>query len=260
MCPHRAAFAPSIACVNRAINARTIAGLNASNLPSKQGRRAAFAALLCGLSLCHSAWAGLCDDGKQQSPINIAHTSAQNLAPLTFTYRATEPTIANDGHTVRVRLGGGNRLRIGDQHYRLEQFHFHSPGGEQIASEEFVLAAHLLHKSPLGQLLALEVLYRLGPPDTLLEGLLPLIPAQPDGDHRLVNRPVDPAALLPPALGYYRYIGSLTAAPCTQGVLWIVMKDIRTVSADQLQRYQSLFPPNTRAVQPLHGRTVAESP
>ena len=256
MCPHRAAFTPSIPCFNRAISVRTTVCL----VPRNQGCRAAFAALFTGLALCHSAWAGLCEDGKLQSPINIAHTSSQSLAPLVFTYRATAPTIANDGHTVRVRLGGGNRLRIGDQHYRLEQFHFHSPGGEQIAGEEFVMAAHLLHKSPLGQLLALEVLYRLGPPDTLLEGLLPLIPAKPDGEHRLVNRPVDPAALLPPALGYYRYVGSLTAAPCTQGVLWIVMKEVRTVSAEQLQRYQSVFPPNARAVQPLHGRTVAESP
>jgi len=255
MCPHRAAFAPRIPCVNRAISARPIT----RNLPRSQGVTIAFAALFTGLALCHSAWAGLCEDGKQQSPINIAHTTAQNLAPLVFTYRATAPTIANDGHTLRVRLGGGNRLRIGDQHYRLEQFHFHNPGGEQIAGEEFVMAAHLLHKSPQGQLLALEVLYRLGPPDTLLEGLLPLIPAKPDGDHRLVNRPVDPAALLPPALGYYRYVGSLTAAPCTQGVLWIVMKEVRTVSAEQLQRYQSVFPPHARAVQPLYGRTVAES-
>ena len=255
MCPHRAAFAPSIPCVNRAISARTTVSL----VPRKQGRKAAFATLFTGLALCHSAWAGLCEDGKLQSPINIAHTSSQNLAPLVFTYRATAPTIANDGHTVRVRLGGGNRLRIGEQHYRLEQFHFHSPGGEQIAGEEFVMAAHLLHKSPLGQLLAVEVLYRLGASDTLLEGLLPLIPTKPDGDHRLVNMPVDPAALLPTTLGYYRYVGSLTAAPCTQGVLWIVMKDVRTVSADQLQRYQSLFAPNTRGVQPLYGRTVAES-
>ena len=255
MCPQRAVFTPIAPSLTLALSALPTARV----LWFKQGRTAAFAALLTGLAMCQSAWAGLCEDGKQQSPINIAHTSAQNLAPLAFTYRATAPTIANDGHTVRVRLGGGNRLRIGEQHYRLEQFHFHSPGGEQIAGEEFVMAAHLLHKSPQGQLLAVEVLYRLGASDTLLEGLLPLIPTKPDGDHRLVNMPVDPAALLPTTLGYYRYVGSLTAAPCTQGVLWIVMKDVRTVSADQLQRYQSLFAPNTRGVQPLSGRTVAES-
>ncbi len=252
MCSQRAVFTLG---VTLPLSARPAA----RNLSRRQGRIAAFAALVSGLAVWHSAWAGLCEDGKQQSPINIAHTTSQNLAPLVFSYRATTPTIANDGHTVRVRLGGGNRLRIGEQHYRLEQFHFHSPGGEQIAGEAFVMAAHLLHKSPLGQLLAVEVLYRLGAPDTLLEGLLPLIPARPDGEHRLVNMPVDPAALLPPTLGYYRYLGSLTAAPCTQGVLWIVMKDIRTVSAEQLQRYQNQFAPNTRPVQPLHGRTVAES-
>ena len=255
MCPEHAVLTPCATLPRRAQNNILHAGF----LRRKQGRSLRLAALLSMLALCPSAWASLCEDGKQQSPIDITHTTSENLAPLVFTYRATAPTIANDGHTVRVRLGGGNRLRIGEQHYRLEQFHFHSPGGDQIAGEEFAMAVHLLHKSPLGQLLAIEVLYRVGAPDTLLDGLLPLIPARPDGEHRLANMPVDPAALLPPALGYYRYTGSLTAAPCTQGVLWIVLKEVRTVSAEQLRRYQSLFPPAMRPVQPLHGRTVAES-
>ena len=253
MCPNCAACNT---CAKSLVSARPTEHF----LPLRQGRLAAFTALLSGLALCHSAWAGLCEDGSRQSPINITHTTAQDLAPLVFNYYPTRPSIANDGHTVRVRLGGGNRLRIGDQHFRLEQFHFHSPGGEQIAGEEFAMAAHLLHKSPLGQLLAVEVLYRLGPPDPLLDGLLPLIPIKPNGEKRLTHMPIDPSAVLPPSLGYYRYLGSLTAPPCTQGVQWIVMKEIRTVSVDQLRRYQSIFPPNARPVQALNGRTVGESP
>ena len=52
---------------------------------------------------------------------------------------------------------------------------------------------------------------------------------------------------------------SLTAAPCTEGVRWIVMKQPLTLSAVQLARLGQLMAPNARPVQPLHGRVVSES-
>lgn len=206
------------------------------------------------------AFADLCAQGKAQSPINIRHAVTQKLPPLVFSYQSGSPAIANDTHTARVRVSGPNRLRIGDQVYRLEQVHFHSPAGEQIEGEDFAMAAHLLHKGTRGELLALEVLYRLGAPDPALQWLLPLIPAQADGDHRSADWHFDPALVLPATRGYYRYTGSVTAPPCTQGVVWVVMKEVRTVSAEQLAAYQQHFAPQARGVQAMNGRTVVQSP
>lgn len=215
---------------------------------------------LTGLLLaCTAASATLCESGNRQSPIDILATSRQTLAPLEFDYHPAALKIANDGHTLRVRFDKGSTLRIGKERYTLQQFHFHTPGGDRIGGEEFPMAAHLLHKSPSGQLLAVVVLFRIGAENPLLNTLLPLIPAHADGDHKHPDISVDASSLLPSARGYYRYTGSLTAAPCTEGVNWIVLKQPLTLSPAQLARWCQRYADNMRSVQPLHQRIVLES-
>ena len=205
--------------------------------------------------------ASLCDNGRRQSPIDIPVGAAvrKDLPPLDFRYQAAPLKLADDGHTVRVRFGKGSELHVGEQRYALQQFHFHTPGGDRVAGEEFPMAAHLLHKGASGQLLAVVVLFRLGADNPLLDRLLPLIPARADGDHSPPGVTVDASALLPVARGYFRYSGSLTSAPCIEGVDWIVLKQPVTLSAAQLARYRQRFADNARAAQPLHGRVVLES-
>lgn len=212
------------------------------------------------LLLASSAHATLCETGRRQSPIDISGTHPQPLPVLAFDYHAEPLKLADDGHTVRVRFGKGHVLRIGQQPFTLQQFHFHTPGGDRIAGEAFPMAAHLLHRSQAGQLLAVVVLFRIGAENPLIDRLLPLIPARADGDHGHPGVQVNASELLPAARGYYRYPGSLTAPPCTEGVDWLVMKQALTLSAGQLARYRQRFADNARDVQPLHGRNVLESP
>jgi carbonic anhydrase len=212
--------------------------------------------LLCATG----AQADVCASGRRQSPIDIQASTRQPLPALEFHYQSAPLRIADDGHTVRVRFAPGQFLRIGSERYTLQQFHFHTPGGDRIQGEEFPMAAHLLHKSASGQLLAVVVLFRLGADNRLLERLLPLIPARADGDHLHAELAVNASDLLPSRPSYYRYSGSLTAPPCTEGVEWLVLQQPLTLSPAQLARYRQRFADNARAVQPLHGRTVLASP
>jgi carbonic anhydrase len=206
-----------------------------------------------------SAESTLCQFGRRQSPIDIVAPVRQGLAALEFDYRATPLKLANDGHTVRVRIGNGSRLVIGKETYTLQQFHFHTPGGDRLAGEEFVMAAHLLHRAKSGQLLALVVLFRVGAENATLMKLWPKIPLRPDGDHSVAGTMIDANALLPANHGYYRYEGSLTASPCTEGVSWVVMRQPLTISSEQLVYWKSLFADNIRPPQNRHGRAVQES-
>lgn len=207
-----------------------------------------------------SCQAGLCDSGLRQSPINITSESvaAKKLPPIATDYRAVPLTLANDGHTLRVRFDKGSQLILGKEHFTLQQFHFHTPGGDEIKGEHFPFAAHILHKSASGQLLAIVVPFRLGTENALLAQLLPLIPAKADGNHKHPQIQLSAQDLLPVQVGYYRYSGSLTAAPCTEGVEWLVMKQPLTLSAGQLAKWQRHFKDNMRGVNPLHGRAVFE--
>jgi carbonic anhydrase len=58
-------------------------------------------------------------------------------------------------------------------------------------------------------------------------------------------------------LNIYSYQGSLTTPPCTESVLWIVIKDPTYASASQIEILQKLMPKNNyREVQPLNGRPI----
>nr|WP_319565448.1 carbonic anhydrase family protein [uncultured Rhodoferax sp.] len=214
--------------------------------------------LLLATSTCQ---ASLCESGHRQSPINITAESvaAKKLPAMTADYRSAPLKLANDGHTLRVRFDKSGQLVIGKERYTLQQFHFHTPGGDQIKGEKFPFAAHILHKSASGQLLAIVVPFRLGAENPLLTRLLPQIPAKVDGDHKHPDQQVSAQDLLPTHLAYYRYSGSLTAAPCTEGVEWLVMKQPLELSAVQLAQWQQHFKDNMRGVNPLYGRAVFES-
>ena len=67
----------------------------------------------------------------------------------------------------------------------------------------------------------------------------------------------DAADYVPNTLGYFGYDGSLTTPPCTEGVRWIVMQSVGTVSPGQVNRMQELTGgPNNRPVQDIEGRTI----
>jgi carbonic anhydrase len=71
-------------------------------------------------------------------------------------------------------------------------------------------------------------------------------------EHVLMN--IDDA--LPLEHGEWRYRGSLTTPPCTEGVHWVVMKKPIEFDAEQIARFEAIFSGNNRPTQPSHGRSV----
>ncbi len=71
---------------------------------------------------------------------------------------------------------------------------------------------------------------------------------------------LDPSALLPEGRDYFTYMGSLTTPPCSEGVLWIVLKAPLQLSDEQIDLFARLYPMNARplqAVQRANGQAVA---
>lgn len=95
------------------------------------------------------------------------------------------------------------------------------------------------------------------------EPVLANMPASPGEPKTIDGVTVDARQLLPPDRGYYRYDGSLTTPPCTEGVKWFVMAKPVELSASQIAAFRALYQDNYRPVQPLNGRAfllTAEQP
>ena len=67
---------------------------------------------------------------------------------------------------------------------------------------------------------------------------------------------VDIDALLPENESTYRYLGSLTTPPCSEGVRWFVFTDPIQASAGQISDMSELIAPNNRPVQPRNDRDL----
>ena len=79
------------------------------------------------------------------------------------------------------------------------------------------------------------------------------------GEKVVLKTPQAVNQMLPKNLDYYRFSGSLTTPPCSEGVRWLILKDIQQASAKQISEFAKLMGhPNNRPVQSLNGRVVLE--
>jgi len=200
-----------------------------------------------------------CGHGHEQSPIDI-HGARLNkaLQPIEFHYMAGPVTLVNTGHTVQVIPGPGSYIVAGGVRYDLVQFHFHHPGEEAVKGKITDMDIHLVHKSADGKLAVVAI--RLTedittPPNAVLAALWPHLPATV-GAKENITEPVNPGGLLPADRGYWTYVGSLTAPPCTEGVRWFIFEQEMTLSRGQLKAFATLYKVNSRPLQDPHGRKI----
>ncbi len=211
-----------------------------------------------------SAWGRLkpefaaCSTGKRQSPIDIREGMKLELEPVQFTYLPSAVRVIDNGHTVQVNVAGGNFIEVMGRRYELLQFHFHRPSEERIDGRQFDMVAHLVHRDPEGRLAVIAVLLGRGSAQPLIQTVWNNLPLE-KGEEQSVRPLLDLTALLPPDRSYYTYMGSLTTPPCTEGVLWMVMKTPVSVSPEQIAIFSRLYPMNARPVQSLAGRLIKES-
>jgi carbonic anhydrase len=200
-----------------------------------------------------------CDTGRRQSPIDISGAVKEKLPAIEVRYRPATLRMVNNGHTVQIRGDGGNRLLIGQESFRLVQFHFHTPSGDCVEGKCYDMATHFVHKNDAGQLGVLVVLFRQGAENATVQPLWERFPERAGREQSFPDIQFDPARMLPADRGYYSFEGSLTVPPCTEGVRWFVLRQPVELSAAQIARFRALFPINNRPVQPLNGRRVRES-
>lgn len=208
-------------------------------------------------SKINTAWAS-CNTGSRQSPIDLRDGMKVDLEQINFDYHPSSFNEIDNGHTIQVNVAGGNFLTVGGTTYELQQFHFHRPGEERINGRGTEMVVHLVHKSYDNKIAILAVLLERGEANPMIQTVWNNLPLE---KHTTVTPSIvlDVNEILPARRDYFTYMGSLSEPPCTENVLWLVMKQPMTASPQQMALFSRLYPFNARPVQASNGRMIKES-
>ena len=202
----------------------------------------------------------LCASGTEQSPIDLAEESftQEDLQDIVFDYQPTALTLLNNGHTIQVPYDAGSTIMLSGEEYELLQFHFHTPSEHALEGNLLGAELHFVHRrvGTEGDLAVVGVLIEEGAEN---EALAPVLANAPEEEGETeTEETVDANALLPEGRATYRYPGSLTTPPCSQGVRWNVLAEPIEMSAAQIETLFSIIGESNRPLQPLGDRVLLE--
>jgi carbonic anhydrase len=187
-----------------------------------------------------------CSTGTMQSPVDFGHLRQRQR--LDVDYGSTTGEIFDNGHTIEVETEGTNTLVLDGVVYELVQFHFHIASEHRVLGFGYDMELHLVHRSADGANAVIGVFLSRGTSSGALAPIFAQLPGEVN-----VKEPLDaifnPATFLPKSRAHYRYVGSLTTPPCTEGVNWIVMTDPKTISDEDIAQFAERVHFNARLVQ-----------
>jgi carbonic anhydrase len=198
----------------------------------------------------------MCKEGKNQSPIDLSGFLEAELPAISIDYKAVATDDLNNGHTVQVNFAKGSTFSVDGKTFTLKQYHFHTPSENRINGKSFPMEAHFVHADKDGNLAVIALMFKEGKVNSALQTILDNMPQNAGDEHNLSATKLNAISLLPENKEYYRFNGSLTTPPCSEGVLWIVMKHPVEASKAQLEAFSKVLGKNNRPVQPVNSRAI----
>jgi len=207
----------------------------------------------------------LCAEGKQQSPIDLAGAQPKKMDAMKLELPTANLKIVrqthvlhalDNGHTIQINYDGGETLEIGGHSFALRQYHFHSPSEHTVNGRRYPMEMHLVHLSQDKKIAVIGVFIEEGRHNEAFDRIWSNLPTQTGQEVHIENVQVDIDHILPENKSTYRYRGSLTTPPCSEGVGWFVYVDPIELSRDQIQAFRDIFQGNNRPIQPLNHRTL----
>ena len=208
--------------------------------------------------------ASLCSTGTKQTPIALGGLTQLplNLFPPSFSYTVSPVRMFNNGHTVEFEYLPGSFINVNGRQYRLAQFHFHTPSEHTVDGQSFPLELHLVHVDENGApAVVVGVFITTGMENLALATAFRNLPKK-EGDLSVPSGAfINASALLPSNKTLFKYEGSLTTPPCSEGIQWFVLRNPIQMSDAQIAEYQRLpyLNPSNRPLQPLNGRLVLKN-
>ncbi|MDH5757332.1 MAG: carbonic anhydrase family protein [Nitrospinota bacterium] len=199
-------------------------------------------------------WAA-CKSGTNQSPVDITDPVTHASADMEFHYKASAGTVMNNGHTIVFTPTDGGYILVSGKQYNLLQFHFHTPSEHLVNGSAYRMEGHLVSQAADGNYAVVGVFYDSGNGNNVVETVFGAV-SDTENHETAVTAEVDANGLLPSGMAYYRYSGSLTTPPCTEGLVWSVFETPSTAAETDIQKMENLYGGNARPAQNLNGRTI----
>jgi len=226
--------------------------------------------------------------GSSQSPINIRTpcTTYQSFEPFQFSSfydQFQDFTLINNGHTISGTLTSGDSSSLTltegglSGTYQFSSFHFHwgenyNSGSEhEVNDKKYSGEAHFIHIDPTtGQIAVLGIFLESNDEtnslntkeSTITEWEKFLLAAE---QLQEVNAPtvltLNLASLMNTNFNnFWRYTGSLTTPPCTEGIIWTVFQEPTIVNDHQFENLRNnLYSKVYREPQPIYDRMIYQS-
>ncbi len=212
-------------------------------------------------------WASLdpayavCDSGKNQSPVDIdvrTNVVDAKLPAIHFNYTMLTPQrIINTGLDVEVEMRSGGEIELDGKTFALKRFVFHGPSETMINGESFPMEIEFIHEDDQGEVAIVSMLLSPGAPHPTVDKLFMSLPPEAGLEAELPSWVLQDLEKEWDEDKYFRYNGSLTTPPCSEGVRWIVLRTPVTVSKPQVDALAAVLGhPNNRPVQPINARRV----
>ncbi|MGH8592425.1 MAG: carbonic anhydrase [Gammaproteobacteria bacterium] len=158
--------------------------------------------------------------------------------------------IFNNGHTIEIETEGQNTLTFRGVTYDLVQFHFHTASEHRVAGRGYDMELHLVHKAGDDTNAVVAVFLKRGKSSGALASIFENLPEVGSINVKEeLPQSFNPAAFLPKDRDHFRYLGSLTTPPCTEGVHWFVLTDPVKVSDEDMAQFAERIHFNARLVQ-----------
>lgn len=200
----------------------------------------------------------LCASGSNQSPIDLTNFTEAELEPIHFNYTGLVTEIAHTGHAIQANYTAGSTIKVSGKVFTLQRIDFHAPSEHLVNGGQIPVEGHFIHTDNDGNIAIIAVMYTLGNEHPELKKIWQQMPTQAGKKVGMTSQ-VRAGTLMPENKEYYRVNGSLTTPPCTEGVLWMVMKNPVPVGEKQIKKLvQALKHPNNRPVQPINARLILQ--
>ena len=202
----------------------------------------------------------LCNSGKNQSPIDIDTKRAVNAGKrgLKFNYgQLNSKYIFNTGKQLQIDVAQGANIKVDGVEFELKHLSFHTPSENTYNKQHFPMEIQFIHQSKDHQLAIVSLMVAMGKSSRTLVKLQQQLPMNAGELKQLAANALRNLEKKQKVANYYRYKGSLTTPPCTEGVRWFIMNKPLKISKQHYQSFrQAIKHNNNRSIQDLNARVI----